>query len=63
MVYTTPCEVCHKYFSSKKTLLEHSRTHTGEKPYAWYVFQLVRWLDRMAVRPFTDYCGECKHFY
>ena len=28
------CEVCLKLFSTKRTLILHYRTHTGEKPYA-----------------------------
>ena len=28
------CEQCHKNFSSKQNLIEHSFLHTGDKPYS-----------------------------
>jgi uncharacterized Zn-finger protein len=34
-VFQCPIEGCLKIFSCKKTLKEHDRVHTGERPYVW----------------------------
>lgn len=34
--YTCKYEDCLKVFKAKKSLIDHSRIHKGEKPYKWY---------------------------
>lgn len=35
--YICKYEDCQKVFKAKKSLVDHTRIHKGEKPYVWYL--------------------------
>ncbi|XP_067946156.1 zinc finger protein 845-like [Watersipora subatra] len=65
---TFHCEVCNKFFKSKKVLLRHQQIHTGEKPYHCTVCEAkftrnetlkAHMLIHKGIKPF--HCDRCDY--